>query len=153
MTEHRRHPAPGGSAWWNAPIVLAPCAAAVFGASVWWAAGTTPTTGTVTTAITSPSVGGRTTTPGAPGDSRRGENPVRDRAPDFRRSLARQRHDSAVLEHRLARLTETLNGLRAASRSASAVAPAPPAPAPVRLAPAAAAPPVHSVTGASGSGA
>lgn len=125
------------TARWSAPLVLAPCAAAVFGASVWWAAGTTP-----------PSF----SSPAPATTSHRSATPNRQVALAGPRQRAALRRELARRHSQAGRLQRQLQHLR--SRSAHlhiSVPTIPQAPAGNPAQPAPAPPPaVNTVTGASG---
>lgn len=153
MTERPFRPA-----GWTAPAVLAPCAAAVFGASVWWATTAVPAT--------------QAAQPGSPAAST-----TQNHSRAMQHYLAEVAHQRRVLHHELTQalharhhqaqvLTKRIHLLnveiaKAKAAAAAAAAYQPPAisyggvpagPAPVQVAavPAPAPPPVQANTGASG---
>lgn len=128
------------TARWSAPLLLVPCAAAVFGASVWWAAGTTPAS------FSSPAPS-KTPTTSHLGAAPNGHGALADprHRAALRRELAQRHHQAGRLQRRLQQLRTRSAHLHISVPTipqAPAVNPAQPAPA--------APPPVNTVTGASG---
>ncbi len=159
---------PGRRARWTSALVLAPGTAAVFAATMSWAATTRPTT------AAPPPPSTTTTSPGTPAASpahsrelhnivrieRRRKHELADQLTAVRKHLIRMR----AAEHRQ---LDALNALAAANRQAALapapaalpplpsnqlapVAAAPPPPPPVQAAPPPPPPPVQGTTGASG---
>jgi hypothetical protein len=153
----------GRSGNWAAPAVLAPCAAALFGASVWWAIGATPTT-TATQQSTAPASDAAHVTQ----QSRAVQHYLAQVAAQRRalhreltQALTQRRHEAEMLARRLHHVhAEIARAKAAAARAAAYVppvytgipasGPAPVAPVQVGPAPAPAPPPVQANTGASG---
>lgn len=125
---------------WSAPLLLAPCAAALFGATVWWASGATPApAGSGAAAGTSQAA--TAVGPAAAGRQRS----TAARAREVNRQLQQGHRRAIRLEHRLRALRAESGHLHVTlPKIPGAVAPAPP------LQPAPAPPPVNTVTGASG---
>ncbi|HZC70789.1 MAG TPA: hypothetical protein VE442_08850 [Jatrophihabitans sp.] len=144
----------GRAVRWNSAIVLFPGTAALFGATVAWAAATVPDTSTSSTsqppAAASASVAGRTT--GAQAVTRK----------QLAHEVATHRKNVRHLAHRLAKLRAQAARVEASARGSVAGAPvnvssggggqvAAPPPVQVQpVAPAPAPPPVNTNTGASG---
>ncbi|MDT4923211.1 MAG: hypothetical protein QOG01_924 [Pseudonocardiales bacterium] len=159
---------------WGAPLLIAPCAAVMFGAAVWWAGEATPTT------ASTPAAAPVTSAPAAATPTNAGDERLHR---ELARTLATRRKEAAALQRRLRHLKSNLahargiGGSTAGSSGSDTVGssgsdtagssgggggagpatiytPPParvvaPPPAPV-VVPAPPPPPVHSTTGASG---
>jgi hypothetical protein len=152
---------PASPADWRIAAVVAPVAAAAFGAAVFWAADTAPSTAAPTAAPAAVPAGGLAGSHTAPGDS----SGFAITSASERRRVHRE---LVVAQHRreLAALRRRLDDVRRAGRSArhalqyvpppvavavpAAPAAVPAVAAPAVAAPAVAAPPVQATTGGSG---
>lgn len=155
MTDRQFRPA-----GWAAPAVLAPCAAAVFGASVWWATAAVPTTQAAQPAA--PSAAAQNRSQAVQHYLAEVAHQRRVLHRELARALDARHHQAHVLTKRIHELSAEIAKAKAAASAAAAyqpppvgygAAPAGPAPvAPVRVAavPAPAPPPVQANTGASG---
>ncbi|HET6878514.1 MAG TPA: hypothetical protein VFH38_13360 [Jatrophihabitans sp.] len=127
---------------WNAPLILAPCAAALFGASVWWAAGASPAASSAGTAPAQPVAAPAARHAAA---AQHAQADALYRA--LRRELTHRHQQAAQLEHRLQALRAKSGHLHIAMPRIPS-APVGNVPAPVQPAPAP--PAVNTVSGASG---
>lgn len=141
-------------AGWSAPVVIAPCAAALFGASMWWATHAMPTT------ASSQPTAAKSQTINRSQAMQKYLNTVASQRRTLHRelehALAARQHEAHVLTRRLHQMTAEISKAQAAAAyqpppvnyAAPAAGPAPVAP--IQMAPAPAPPPVQANTGASG---
>jgi uncharacterized membrane protein YgcG len=84
---------------WGAPLLIAPCAAVMFGAAVWWAGEATPTT------ASTPAAAPVTSAPAAATPTNAGDERLHR---ELARTLATRRKEAAALQRRLRHLKSNL---------------------------------------------